>query len=115
MLTRSAATGFGGTSCRSQLSNSTTVPAATGIVTHGWFSGLAVGRARRRRHVAIEPRVLELQARHALRRAHVVRAADRRQRVQVQAVRDAPRHHVDPAIRHRQLAAFEVELERACA
>ena len=33
--------GFDGTSCRNQLSNSSTVPAATGIVTHGWFSGLA--------------------------------------------------------------------------
>ena len=42
--------------------------------------------------------------------SHVVRAADRRERMQVQAVHDLPRHDVDPAIGHLQLAAREVEL-----
>ena len=74
---------------------------------------LAAGDARWRGHVAIEARILQLQARHPLGRAHVIRAADRRQRVQVQAVRDAPGHHVDPAVGHRQFATVEVEFERA--
>ena len=40
MLMRCAATGFGGTSWRSQLSNKTTFPASAGITNQGRFWGV---------------------------------------------------------------------------
>ena len=114
MLTRSAATGFGGTSWRSQLSKSTSLSCSRRHCDPWLQLGAAVGPAWRGSHEPVEPRILELEARGATRRAHVVGAADRRQRVQVQAVHHEPRHHVDPAVGHRKLAALEIELERPC-
>lgn len=67
--------------------------------------------ARWRAHVAVEARVLELQAGCTARHAHVVRAADGGERMQVQAVVDARRHHVDPAVRHHQRRVAEVEFQ----
>ena len=89
MLTRSALTRFGTTSCRSQLSNSTNWPGTAGNVPHGRVSRDRRRLARRRRHEAIQPRILEFDSGRSRRDVHVVGAAHRRERMQMQAV-----HHV---------------------
>src|SRR3546814_9249388 len=43
---------------------------------------------------------------------HVIGAADKAERMQVQAVGDRTRHHVDPAVGHLQLAAAQIVAER---
>src|SRR5882724_11275588 len=77
-------------------------------------AGLAPGGrlARRRRHEAIQPRILEFDAGSACRDVYIVGAAQRRQRMQVQAVHHVFGHDVEPAIRHFQLAPIEIPFHR---
>jgi len=42
----------------------------------------------------------------------VIRAADRREGMQMQAVHDLPRHDVDPAVGHLQVTASQIEFQR---
>ena len=105
-------TGFGATSCLSQLSNRTTCPASAGTVIQERFDARASALRGRRRHEAVEPRILEFQSRRAARHPHVVGAAQGRQRVQMQHVHRAPRHDVHPAIGHRQGPPVEIPIGR---
>src|SRR5713226_341246 len=77
-------------------------------------AGLALGGglARRRGHEAIQPRILEFDPGSARRDMYIVGAAQRRQRMQMQAVHHVFGHDVEPAIRHFQFASLEIPLHR---
>src|SRR5258708_5629624 len=77
-------------------------------------AGLAFCRtlARRRGHESLQARILEFDPGRSLRHLQVVSAAERRMRVQVQAVHRASRHDVDPAVGHIEFAALQIPLDR---
>src|SRR5687767_14855570 len=67
----------------------------------------------RRGHEAIEPRILELQSGTSAWRDDVVRAADERQRMQMQRVGRGWRHDVHPQISQPDRSPAQVHVERA--
>src|SRR5271165_1143125 len=68
--------------------------------------------ALRRRHEAIQPRILEFDAGGSGRDMHIVGAAQGRERVQMQAMHHVLRINVDPAIGHLELAPLEIPFHR---
>src|SRR5580692_5915115 len=69
------------------------------------------GFARRRSHEAIQARILEFDSGGSTRDVYIVGAAQRRQRMQMQAMHHMPRHDVDPAIGHLQFAPVKIPLD----
>lgn len=71
-----------------------------------------LGELRRGRHELAQTRILEFQTGATFRGNHIIGAADKGERMEVQRVSSLLRHDVNPAVRHVDLASPEIHLER---